>query len=132
MGECIILIDMIMNREIKFRGLNKKNNQWLYGYFFKYTDGRTVIYESDSSCWEVLSSSVGQYTGLNDCKGNEIYEGDIVEFMNLDLPNMVIRFDNGSFMLCEDEYSTYEELRMNYKVEVVGNIHDNPELLTNE
>lgn len=42
---------------------------------------------------------------------------------------MVIRFDNGSFMLCEDENSTYEELRMNYVVEVVGNIHDNPELI---
>lgn len=53
----------------------------------------------------------------------------IMERGVLDLPNMVVRFDNGSFMLCEDEYSTYEELRMNYAVEVVGNIYEHPELI---
>lgn len=37
--------------------------------------------------------------------------------------------DNGSFMLCENKNSTYEELRMNYAVEVVGNIYEHPELI---
>lgn len=74
-------------------------------------------------------AAIGQYTGLKDKVGKKIFEGDIVEFTNLDLPNMVIRFDNGSFMLCEDKNSTYEELRMNYAVEVVGNIYEHPELI---
>ena len=86
-----------------------------------------LVLNAKCDCVEVVH--LCQYTGLKDCNGKEIYEGDIVEFTNLDLPNMVIRFDNGSFMLCEDKNSTYEELRMNYAVEVVGNIFDNPEML---
>lgn len=127
---------MTMNREILFRGKNP-NEEWVSGdlilvieeepHIF-YKTQEDIINERISN-ETVVKETVGQYTGLTDKNGNKIFEGDIVEFTNLDLPNMVIRFDNGSFMLCEDEYSTYEELRMNYVVEVIGNIHDNPELL---
>ena len=129
-----------MNREIIFRGKSIGTGEWLYGHLFNY--GLTApsnvpcisvcvptSWEEAYSLYAVHPDTIGQYTGLTDKNGNKIFEGDIVEFTNLDLPNMVIRFDNGSFMLCEDEYSTYEELRMNYVVEVIGNIHDNPELL---
>lgn len=127
---------MTMNREIIFRGKNP-NGEWVSGdlilvieeepHIF-YKTQEDIINERISN-ETVVKETVGQYTGLTDKNGNKIFEGDIVEFTNLDLPNMVIRFDNGSFMLCEDEYSTYEELRMNYVVEVIGNIHDSPELL---
>lgn len=127
---------MTMNREIIFRGKNP-NGEWVSGdlilvieeepHIF-YKTQEDIINERISN-ETVVKETVGQYTDLTDKNGNKIFEGDIVEFTNLDLPNMVIRFDNGSFMLCEDEYSTYEELRMNYVVEVIGNIHDNPELL---
>lgn len=123
-----------MNREILFRGINFQK-EWVYGdLFHSYANNdMAILYYREGSKTPtfdaVFSESVGQYTGLKDKNGNKIFEGDIVEFTNLDLPNMVIRFDNGSFMLCEDENSTYEELRMNYVVEVVGNIHDNPELI---
>ena len=111
-------------------------NKWVYGslvvsenyrHVICYEEGKGLEYQFDW-CY-VNSDTVGQYTGLTDKNGKKIYEGDIVEFTNLDLPNMVIRFDNGSFMLCEDKNSTYEELRMNYAVEVVGNIFDNLEML---
>lgn len=137
-----------MKREIIFRGKRVDNGEWVYGRGLQqckdelgneivaiFTDivksekyikkeGRYTLYYVP-----VKAETLGQYTGLKDKNGKKIFEGDIVEFTNLDLPNMVIRFDNGSFMLCEDEYSTYEELRMNYVVEVIGNIHDNPELI---
>lgn len=123
-----------MKREILFRGINFQR-EWVYGdLFHSYAnDDIAIAYYREGSKTPtfdaIFPESFGQYTGLKDKEGNKIFEGDIVEFTNLDLPNMVIRFDNGSFMLCEDENSTYEELRMNYVVEVVGNIHDNPELI---
>lgn len=123
-----------MKRDILFRGINFQK-EWVYGdLFHSYAnDDIAIAYYREGSKTPtfdaIFPESVGQYTGLKDKNGNKIFEGDIVEFTNLDLPNMVIRFDNGSFMLCEDENSTYEELRMNYVVEVVGNIHDNPELI---
>ena len=123
-----------MHREIIFRGWNKKHSEWRYGYYFV-NRGISFIVEDkveenpfqteEDFCVE--PETIGQYTGMKDMDGNKIFEGDVVEFTNLDLPDMVIRFDNASFMLCEDEDSTYEELRMNYTVEVIGNIHDNPE-----
>ena len=129
-----------MNREIKFRGKSIGTGEWLYGHLFIWglqpPSNVPCICVCVPESWKeaynlyaVAPDTVGQYTGLNDKNGKEIYEGDIVEFTNLDLPNMVVRFDNGSFMLCEDEYSTYEELRMNYAVEVVGNIYEHPELI---
>ena len=124
-----------MKREILFRG-KRANGRWVYGSLVVSKKIDPAIYFNISKgAAEVLDwcyvkpDTVGQYTGLKDKNGNKIFEGDIVEFTNLDLPNMVIRFDNGSFMLCEDEYSTYEELRMNYAVEVVGNIYEHPELM---
>lgn len=124
-----------MNRKILFRG-KKSNGRWVYGSLVVSENIKPAIYYEVGKgfvkrldwCY-VKPDTIGQYTGLKDKNGVKIFEGDIVEFTNLDLPNMVIRFDNGSFMLCEDENSTYEELRMNYVVEVVGNIHDNPELI---
>lgn len=137
-----------MKREILFRGKRVDNGEWVYGRglqqckdelgneivaifedivksekYIKKEDRYTLYYAP------VKAETLGQYTGLKDKNGKEIFEGDIVEFTNLDLPNMVIRFDNGSFMFCEDEDSTYEELRMNYAVEVVGNIYEHPELM---
>lgn len=120
-----------MNREIKFRGLSKKNNQWLYGYFFN-PNGRTVIYKSDSSYWEVHSSSVGQYTGLKDCNGKEIYEGDILRSKGTNYYIQVV-FHNGAFrgmnQHCNPEnvVAIYEMLKYT-SFEVIGNIHDNPKL----
>ena len=123
-----------MDREILFRGINFQK-EWVYGdLFHSYAnDDIAIAYYREGSKTPtfdaIFTESFGQYTGLTDKNGVKIFEGDIVEFTNLDLPNMVVRFDHGSFMLCEDEYSTYEELRMNYAVEVVGNIYDHPELM---
>lgn len=121
-------------RQIKFRGWNPKNRTWLYGYYlvnrgghFIVTDGvqpPTKIVED----FEVLPETVGQYTGLKDKNGTEIYERDIV-IIGSNLKAMVIWF-NGSFRF-QDELSckaTYFDdigcIMRDYEVLIIGNIHD--------
>lgn len=133
-----------MNREIKFRGKSKNSGEWLYGYLFNYELSLTAVIPCINICVpasleEVYSDctvylgTIGQYTGLRDKDGKEIYEGDIVSIGN-NLKAVVIWF-NGSFRF-KDELSckaTYFEdmgvMMRDYDVCIIGNIYDNHELL---
>ena len=118
-------------RTIKFRGKSCSNGDWFYGNLYDYDkDGRTHICGLERGCLNIDPNTVGQFTGLLDKNGKEIYEDDIVEFVNVNLPDCVIVYDNGSFMYRElGEDISLEELRLQFTVEVIGNIHDNPELM---
>lgn len=131
-----------MNREIKFRGKRIDNGEWVYGDLLQPTE-ICDIYEIancesiDGTRYEVIPDTIGQYTGLHDKKGKEIYEGDIV----VDKEDEVM----GEITWNEEEASfyfsilyengTYEEEKLNdwaSVLEVIGNIYDNPELLGGE
>ncbi len=114
-------------REIKFRGKRIDNGEWVCGDLStKNLCNTTLIYPEEWLDVKVDPSTVGQYTGLKDKYGTEIYEGDIIF-----RPNEVGRIEfseDGSFLIRFPHHlarlnATWEP------IEVIGNIHDNPELL---
>lgn len=76
----------------------------------------------------VEDTTVGQFTGLMDKNGNEIYEGDIYRYDNPDSINEVSYCAGGGFAGFDLTPAIHNENRL-LDVEVIGNIHDNPELL---
>ena len=122
-------------REIKFRGRDDlTGNGWVYGDFsYGYYGNQCLVDEI-----AVVEKTVGMYTGLTDCKGQGIFEGDILRYLPpwrwVDTKRIgVVVFQDYGFYV-KNEYVT--DSLFNIAVnsdgapfEVIGNVHDNPELL---
>ena len=134
-------------REIKFRGKSKRDGEWFYGnYYDKDTKGNTHILTLERGCLVIDPETVGQFTGLTDKNGQEIYEDDIVECVSWNeyfskggqpiepfRRKMYIDFRKGAFVMVEPmpEPLSDNEWSIIYDgdIIVIGNIYDNPELI---
>jgi hypothetical protein len=123
-------------RTIIFRGKRTDNGEWIEGYYV-HQYGADMIYIPDEVCREygfesyhIIPETVSEFTSLYDKNGKRIFEGDVVK--NID----------GAFLVCWDKekcafimrfleypYETLYLEEMWEDSEVIGNIHDNPELL---
>lgn len=119
-------------REIKFRGYN--GEKWLFGNLdIDYKTKQAAI--SDNRWWRhpVRFETVGQFTGLKDSNGKEIYEGDILSLREgSDEMIKVIDFYAAITALDLSEMMNLRLLDYYFErgeVHVIGNIYDNPELL---
>ena len=132
-------------REILFRGKIIDNGEWAYGCYVEAekldksgTEYFIIEKNADGSSHMVIPETVGQYTGLNDKNGTRIFDGDIVETSKYGYENVkgqnyngkdrfVVQFSDGTYVL-ENKRRRFC-LRPDSGVEIIGNIHDNPELL---
>lgn len=125
-----------MSREILFRGKRVEDGKWLYGYYSdeqaEDTDFPCIVpLEPDPDYdWEVDPETVGQYTGLKDKNGKKIFEGDIVRDDDGDVMMVKWLTEGAVFVLEPNPYVSvpfYSTLPS--RIEVIGNIYDNRELL---
>ena len=134
-------------REILFRGKRLADSEWVNGYYYTLDWSQTKQPEISHYIWviggisEVVDpETVGQFTGLTDKNGTKIFEGDIIEGhchsrWRHDVQRCEIAYGRDGFEARhyvqaggELRYYTYKVL-FSKDVAVIGNIHDNPELL---
>ena len=132
-------------REILFRGKRTINGDWVYGDFVHGNERKSLrdiifVYDSETQSfnyYEINQSTLGQYTGLTDKNGKRIFEGDIVKAQDEILGSPFCDGMNGKVVYDEAAYFIELKDHMNSQwlydecavYEVIGNIHDNPELL---
>lgn len=128
-------------REIKFRAM-RNNGKWVIGnyvhHFISYFDTieRHSIFLSNSENengghWveDIITKTIGQFTGLYDKNGKEIYEGDILDFNGL---TVEVRFVRGVFAFLANGDLDEElcgDCRTDLYAKVIGNIYENPDIL---
>ncbi|MBH1941659.1 hypothetical protein I5677_12220 [Mobilitalea sibirica] len=120
-----------MHREIKFRGRSIDTKEWVYGFLYiNSNDGRTFVLvdgdlTEDFTAVVVIPETIGQYIGLKDKNGKEIYEEDIFCHPNAPKYKYVVEWEDGGFSIFIEDTG----FKHNY-IEVIGNIHENPELIS--
>ena len=127
-------------RTIKFRGKTKQG-EWVIGYYVGKSSLDEVAilpppnvnydigYINDSECYYCIADTLGQFTGLYDCDGKEIYEGDILDFNGL---TVEVRFVRGAFAFLVNGYlddELYGDCRTDLFAKVIGNVYENLDIL---
>lgn len=118
-----------MSREILFRAKRKDNGKWVYGDLLhpdNYGNGYCIedFTKEKNNCYDINPETIGQFTGLTDKNGKEIFEGDIVKWDEKEWGcpyNELVEFDYELLAMRKHDYKQW--------CEIIGNITDNPELL---
>lgn len=122
-------------REILFRAKSADNypypSRWEYGGLFQEKDGAYMI-KTNYGQVEVKEKTVGEFTGVTDCNGNKIFEGDIVtcRYGGKKYKGKIIYWDCAfcvSYSAPIKFIGTLDDVAID--CEIIGNIHDNPKLL---
>jgi hypothetical protein len=131
-------------REILFRGKRYGNSGWAFGCYYKQlesyggacddsiiiTTHEDLSYDQALDYYEVLPETVGQFTGLTDKNGKKIFEGDIIQHGKR--KGTIFYYGNFGMFMISWIPNGGANIFMNVlhtEVDVIGNIHDNPELL---
>ena len=139
-------------REILFRGKSINDNEWVFGDLIRNLiyDGREkemrigdIYFEHNgdihgTAVYKVIPETVGQFTGLTDKNGKKIFEGDIIQYCGFgyreSMGTIIYDKNFGAFVSKEHErcyvrFGDISQYGTVMGVDVIGNIHDNPELL---
>lgn len=119
------------------------SGKWVYGFYVEAEtlDKSGIEYfiiekSADGESHLIIPETVGQYTGLTDKNGIKIFEGDVVEVTDdygsttlCDCGVGCICFLDGTWYVQDEVNNGLYEINRSYYIEVIGNIHDNPDLL---
>lgn len=121
-----------------WRGKRLDNGKWVKGVPLQHCEGDCQIISGKVGAMiidTVAPLTLGECTGLRDKNGKLIFEGDILKAIwqhlgNTDTVIGIVKYDNAAFILeTDDHYLFFEDNIFSYECEVIGNIHDTPELL---
>lgn len=136
-----------MRKEIMFRGKHVDSGKWIYGYYVEQYGSHKIYLPNGLDSrgfrfYHVVPATVGQFTGFYDINGVPIYEGDIVDVLfdvgyigvsALRMGKSYVVFFDGMFQKCKITGNICERCYTLFitsdRHTVIGNIHDNPELL---
>ena len=126
-----------MSREIKFRGKRVDNGEWVTGFLVRFSEESASIVKQygtmDISIYDVDPKTVGQFTGLRDKNGKEIYTGDIIQQFD---DRCVVKDCSGGWELGMihggNTGSTFVISFLGEYCEVIDNIYENPEFINND
>lgn len=140
------------NRQHLYKAKRKDNGEWVEGHLLRYESGRARIipshtdifcYENDeniiqTTAFEVVPETVGEWTGLHDKNDRRIFEGDIIKtnkYGKIEGQSLVngydyfeVIYEPAAFRLLKG-FRAFNLVGISGDYEVIGNIHDNPELL---
>jgi len=131
-------------RNTKFRGKRSNDGIWIFGDLIKIEnsyhileegdlveDGHHIRQDSDRPTW-IEPKTLGEFIGLYDSHGTEIYEGDIVK-TDYHVGKVVYEEGEWRLYISDNSYKCLSNhIGNGYYIEVIGNIYDNPELLNGE